>query len=934
MQDKTKQHLINTSGKKKILIILIIFMIFLLVLYKSDKIMIEKPQKLAEHIYSKTGIDLLPFWKRVTGALFQLEDEINILTIKKNLLDGGLPIYSLELNPNDLMHFDNLSKESIKSGYLSPKMNNWRKAKLKVNGKEYKIETRFHGDIPAHWSDNLKSYQIKSDKDEYINNMRRFNLIIFEDRLFSSIIGRTIAKKFGLMDIRNDLVVFGINGIVQGVYYLEERLDENFLEYNKCSSCYLIGVSDNWVDDHKYDIWPYKSADPNGVTWETGHRTPFDYEMANADADMKQPNISKVLYAVSRMYNSVNNKDKDIIDYFDREQLSSLGAFRMLLGNVHSIAGDNLRMVYSATNSKFYPVPLIEVSTKLKLEKGGIEHYLNTFGQPLDLFYLLARDDELRHLTHKKIYPFLLDNALLEEYDQIVKKYGPYALSYKTNELNRRHLKYAFREQRDSLQYNMETIRKNLEYSKFYANVIKKGNEIGIEIIPDSIAEIRFKKLVINLEDAYSGDVIIDIMGPNNEMITKAMIINDKTTAIDLTDSVDDLYFSAGLNEDLYPAVRKYPITITFSDASRISIGNLDIEMLNDITKAEIAKGDSYVQIADADDYYENLKYLPISEFQKLHPNLKLSYSGGELTLLEGTYILNDDLIIPKLKNLIIEAGVHIKIAEGKSVLSYSPVTFAGTEYNPIIIASLEKNKPYGTFAIVGSYNSNEKVSINWLDISGGKDKWLNGMFFIGQFSIHNVPNVYINNTKVHGSMGDDGINIKYADVLIENSKFYDNTADQMDLDFAHGVVKNSEFSGKGELDSNGDGLDLSGSRLIVKNNIFTNLMDKGISIGEDTQALVYKNNILNNNLGSAVKDLSKGYFIDNTFKNNKIAVAAYQKKQLFGGGFAYVYKNSFLSNQKDFEQDDPSEINKISLATEDYKRLKDNAEREILNFS
>ena len=932
MGNKTKHTLINIFKRKKTLIILGILLVVLFVFYKSDRVMIELPKNLAEHIYSKTSIDLLPFWKRISGSLFRLEDEINVFRMKKNLLDGGLPIYSLELNPNDLVHFDNLSKQAMKSGYLPPELNDWRKAKLQVNGKEYRVEARFHGDTPFHWADELKSYQIKSDKDQYINNMRKFSLIIFEDRLFSPMIGRKIAKKLGLMDIRDDLVVLKINGVVQGVYYLQEKLDENFLEYNGCSLCYIISVKDNWVDDHKYDIGPYRSADPNGVFWETGHRTAFDYEMANMDVDLGMPNISSVLYAVSRLYNSVNNKNADTIDYFDRSQLSSLGAFRALTGNVHSIAGDNLRMVYRAANSKFEPVPLLEVSTKLKLQKGGIEHYLNTFGKPLDIFYLLDGDDELRRLTHKKIYAFLPDNTLLDEYDQLVKRYGPYTLSYKTNKLNSRHLKSAFKEQRDILQYNMGIIRKNLEYSKFYANAVKKENKIDIELIPDSIAEIRFKKFVINLEEAYSGRIIANIAGPNNEVIVKSMDAKDQNT-IDLTDFFSSLYFSAGLDENLYPTVRKYPIKIAFSDASNIRIANMDIEMLNDLTGIVIGKDDSYVQIADADDYYENSKHLPVEEFLKLHPDLKWGYKDGELTLLEGKYIVSNDLIIPKLKNLVIQAGTNIKIAEGKSILSYSPVTFAGTEDSPITVTSLEKNRPYGTFAIVGNDDPNEKVSINWLDISSGSQKWLNGMFFSGQFSIHNIPDVYINNSLIHGSYSDDGINVKYSNIIVENSKFYGNSADQFDMDFDKGVVKNSVFDGSGEFSTNGDGLDLSGSRLIVKNSKFLNNKDKGISAGENTNILVYKSELTNNNLGTAVKDLSHAYYLDNTFKNNKIAVTTYQKKQLFGPGFAYVYKNIFLSNQKDFEQDQSSEIYKINPAADDYKKLKDSADREMLNF-
>jgi hypothetical protein len=869
-------------------------------------------------------------WLEITRPIFRIEDDINLFRIKKNLLDGELPIYSLDLSPNDLRYFDNLSKYAVKLGYLPDEANGWRQVRLSVNGKVHNVKVRFRGDRPVHWSRDLKSYRIKTAGDDYINNMQRFNLIIFEDRLFTAIAARKILKNFGLMDIRDDIIVLKINGVLQGLYYLQEGLDDNFLEYNQCSNCYVIKTTDNWVEDHGYVTDPYAVSHSGIIGAGRHHITYFDYELSNLDVDEDSSNISKVLYTANELFESVRNKDPNAINYFDIDQLSSFGALRMLIGESHLVAGDNLRVIYKATNSKFYPLALVESFERLKLERGGLDNYLNTFIDLIELFSILDRNDELRYLRNKKVYSFILNNTLLKEYDKIVDKYGTYALSYKTNYYPRRHLKYYFEDARKILEHNMKIVKSNLEYSKFYANVVEKGNKITIEILPDSIAEIKFDGFNIDLKEPYLGEVKVIIINPDNSSVTKSIKTKDKTTSLNLIEVLKDLYFSAGLDENLYPSVRKYRIEIVFTNIDKVNIDNLNIKMRNDITGVEIAEDDAYVKIADGNEYYRNSKYLSVRELQKRYPQFNWNYANGELTLLEGSYVLDSDLIIPKLENFIIEPGVIIRIAENKSILSYSPVTITGTKEKLVRITALDKTKPFGTFAIVGE-GADAKVDINWLDISGGNEKWINGMYFSGQFAI-NYMDVIINNSVIHNSISDDGINIKYADVTIDNSKFYGNKVDQVDLDFVTGIVKNSEFKGiRGGV--NGDGLDLSGSEVLVKNNNFLDSSDKGISVGEETKAVIYNNNIINNNIGVAVKDLSKVYFIKNKFKNNNIAVDSYQKKQLFGGSLSYIYNNDFEDNEKDFSKDEQSKIFKIKFSEDQYKDFINKIEEDQIVF-
>lgn len=304
---------------------------------------------------------------------------------------------------------------------------------------------------------------------------------------------------------------------------------------------------------------------------------------------------------------------KKVITYFDLEQLSSFEALRMLLGSTDPIVGDNLRLAYSATNSKFYPIPISESVVELKTTNGGFEHHLNKYGKRfVRLFYLLIQDDQLRYLRNKKVYQFISTNNVTNEIDELTDKYLSYALSYKTNRYNTRYLNYELKNNRKIIERNINLIKDNFEYAKAYVNVIEKDNKINFEIIPDSTIEIKFNNLKIHLNEDYYGRITF-IYDNGNDVISKqSVIIKDKTNLIDLMMLVEDLYFSGGLDEDLFPEKRTYKLEFVFEDAEKVLIEDLDISMRNDITGEDIGKYDTYVQIADGSRFFQyNIINLP-----------------------------------------------------------------------------------------------------------------------------------------------------------------------------------------------------------------------------------------------------------------------------------------------------------------------------------
>ena len=131
--------------------------------------------------------------------------------------------------------------------------------------------------------------------------------------------------------------------------------------------------------------------------------------------------------------------------------------------------------------------------------------------------------------------------------------------------------------------------------------------------------------------------------------------------------------------------------------------------------------------------------------------------------------------------------------------------------------------------------------------------------------------------------------------VEITNSIFKNNFGDQIDLDFTKGLVKSNKFIGAFDLDLtsyNNDGLDVSGSNLIIENNLFLNNNDKGISVGEKSDVIINNNTLSMNRIGLAIKDESEACIAGNNFNKNIKDISTYVKKKLFGLPKLYIAEN------------------------------------------
>ncbi len=280
------------------------------------------------------------------------------------------------------------------------------------------------------------------------------------------------------------------------------------------------------------------------------------------------------------------------------------------------------------------------------------------------------------------------------------------------------------------------------------------------------------------------------------------------------------------------------------------------------------------------------------------------------ITLKRGNYTVDNTLILPEHLSLLIEGGTNISLAENKSFIKFKDLIINGSEQHPVRIFAQEESRPFGSFGVYG--NDFNNCTIRNLDISGGNETVVKTRYFSGSLSLYHCMNTEIINSTIRGGHSDDGANIKYSNIQIEHSTFINNFADQLDLDFCKGTVENSVFMGNNE-NTDGDGLDVSGSQIRAQNNTFKHCKDKGVSVGEESNITLIGNHIVENNMGVAIKDLSVTYLIRNDILGNTIGIAGYQKKEEFGGGFGFLCNNTLQDNEKDYELDDKSMLSELN---------------------
>ncbi|MAD57622.1 MAG: hypothetical protein CMK44_03495 [Porticoccus sp.] len=744
--------------------------------------------------------------------------------------------------------------------YISDDTNRWRKAKVVFADTEQKVKVKLHGTSNGPIRKSFKNldhireklhkfvdieyidpstggyaFKIKiPSKESFHSGMRRINFLSPYDDwgITQNALNRLISEN-NVITAYGTLRKLYINGLFIGPYLMQEQINKELLERNFQITNYAA----------------LKSNDDWNKSLNTAHAGTTDYTAFDKEQDGEPETVRVATTLLEKLFDAIKRKNiKDIYSLVDINNLAKVAAFIKLTGSVGPLYGDNTRYIFNAATGKFqFTFRLESGPSKIEatapanfdLDKYNDVHYHK-------IFDLLIQDKEfvnLRNIFLSKIIASEDNLLAMIQYEHDKSSEFFSSINFPTN-----YIKYRYQGNLDIIKHNIKHIKKYLEYSKVYVTVHERETgDHELKILLDSYTSSSIKKFISCDGKVYTPKTPIRLNTPTYSRIDGYIIFNN-------------------INKFISP------------------FGCIkDIKIQRDWSISNINPSNIYINYSKEVLYHDRhgLEFFG-KKLLKVDLNTK-KRAIKKYRISRGNYYINKDIVFPENSFVSIDPGTSIYLENNVSFFVKGTLVAEGTKELPIIVTGA-KGKPFGTFAVMGSERFDDYVSLRFFHIRGGNEKIINGIYFTGQASFHRVD-VEIKNSVFEDSESDDGLNIKYGNIKIKDSIFRNNIGDQVDLDFTKGDVSNNLFfinnAYKNFISS--DGLDISGSNVKITNNRFENMTDKGISIGEQSVALVSKNEIKGNNIGIATKDSSDVCLENNNLRNNIIDIAGYIKKKMYG---------------------------------------------------
>ena len=836
--------------------------------------------------------------------------------------DPDTPQLGLILSRNDIAHFTDLyarfEQEDRAAGlqYYSEN-NNWRNAKLSYGGKTYRVKAKAHGKNPSgHRVGKFMSYAVKLRDGEQLFGFRRFSLIVGNRIQSDRHVVKHLAKRFGLLYHDLQLVRLHINSWDEKFYYLQPTFNDDFFEALDLSS----------LRTFKRDVSPSQSSHKSMLNISgdaelfTPHRYRADFRTILTDAEYADSVAEELIARHEQLNHVIASGDYErILDYFDLEYISSFDAFRtMIAASPHGFnIEENFHVAYDLANGFFYPVVTDDIVwERLHLPPGqAVEERLDRYSErgetkQLRLFNLFSQNDRIRQRKYEKIAKAIYEDheELLRSHATIMAKFD--ALHY-LGVLNQILAPFGMSPFPVHTENNNALLRDYLERAAPEARVESLRDGLRLTISPHSMAGLRVASLHLDPPPGtrVSATIFVEEEGTDQPRLLRSVPFTHCEEG-DCSALLGGLLLADGIDGSSRRMPRRYTAELRLADAAQGAPPPAARLRLENALTGKAVETELSSELRD-----EPLPVRPLqpdrgdaraAALRRYADILDFELREAELVVEPGTYDIDEDIVLPPGLKLVLSAGTTLRLGPEVLLMSRNGLEVRGTEQEPVRIVARSPDAPFGAVGVVGTPETT--TEIRHLYLRGGRERTAHGIYFSGALSIYHHKAVTISDSTIAGAQADDGLNIKYAPrVVIRNTRFEDNTADHVDLDYCDALVVGCEFSNSG--DANGDGLDLSGSNVVVYRNTFENLRDKGVSIGERSRAYVLFNQLSGNNLGVAVKDSSVAYLCGNDYRGNAVDVTLYRKKNIWGGATAYLLSSAGPSADLVYQTDELSTI-------------------------
>ncbi len=739
-------------------------------------------------------------------------------------------------------------------------------ASIRYMNKEYKAKVRLKGDAPENLEGEKWSMKIDLNGDNTLFGMKTFSIHHPRIRQYlNEYIFHKALKKEGVIGLRYDFIEVEINGKNKGIYGIEEHFDKYLIEDNERREGVIIKFyEDDWYKDlvqkegknfivremRDDELVTEFNVGNKNITFDKDYLISYSYFLDTGFHDSSVDLFKTGAVLEDNIQYTQFNKARNLFEafrlgklktheVFDVEKLAKYFAIVSLIGAEHAADWINIRLYYNPITSKLEPIGFngnsgtdnYKIIHKyfprcIKFNERECEEKINNYYNLLfsDPVFFEKYISELERVSKKEYLDGLfneLDNEIKEKIEIIHKDMPYYHFSKNIFYENQQYI-------RDILNPDRRTILAYFDKEDNGELILDVGN---LDYLPIDILELEYKGIKFYLNEKL-------ILQPR----ASSGVVDYKKVGFSIP--------------------KGFEFNNTIISELQVNYKVFGANSLRNVTVLPWSyRDDNFIET-------DFIRQKPVLDNEFLIVDNK----DKKITIKAGNWKLDKSLIIPEGFLVYASSGTNLDLINNSAILSYSPLRFYGSLESPIRLLSSD-GQGQG-IVVIGANERSELNNVIFDDLSFPSK---NGWELTGAVTFYE-SDVKMNNVQFLNARAEDSLNIVKSEFEIKNSLFDGALSDCFDVDFGKGSVENTIFT-----NCRNDALDFSGSRAIINYVEASEIGDKGISAGEESDIGVNGFKIKNCYIGATSKDLSKLNVNDIKIKNCEYGLTAYQKKPEFG---------------------------------------------------
>ncbi len=752
-----------------------------------------------------------------------------------------LPIYDLQLSPKRLAEWHTILDRVTERGKAQPEDQIYLPGRFRHGDEVYEVDIRGRGTLAGHYRKAKPSIRVKFPKDRHFEGDRVVNFIIpyEQTRVVVDTTLNEIARRHGLLAYRRQFAVLRLNGKVLGVYQRMEHFRKELAVKQGRSEGFFVSA-----------LGQGKGGSDTA--------THLGFQAA-----------VKAMTACTRGCSP--RQAENLLDHWlDEERLATYCALTTWFYSDHAWGPDNLILFFDPGYGRLEPIPWDVGTLPIYFLPHADEHPEWVVESTVDMGEALLAVPRFRQRRNEILWQLVRQEEAFAQAEakRQFEAIRP-SLDYDT-EYSRRRTRRFYDSFSRIVRGNAALVERVLAQRR----LVVTGSEQGLRVINWSVGEARMERLEVVSADGRRQ--VVELAGDLVPGRFNAQLgVLDIAVELDFPPHTVHAVASHHLSGETFA-----PDEVTWQRAAP----TVDEAMPpRPVHRAPPFTGPVPSLVAAATPP-------PGIDWPQTPPaGVRVDASTGAWHF-SGQMRLDHSLAVPQGVPVVFEPGLLLRLGADVSLIIRGDLSSLGSSERPIVIAAAEPRQPFDTLAVLGRAQRPTQVRVRHTTVDGGQEGDFLGVHFSGAFSIYG-GDLEMHHSRILNAAGEDGLNVKYGATQLHHTVFENTWGDALDLDFS-----NAELSHNRVRHSGGDGFDFSGSTVQVYDCTFEDIADKGLSVGENSQVKAWRNSFRRATTGIAVKDLSEAELQDNSYMDLEVAIAIYQKKQVFASG-RVTYRPARLEN-------------------------------------